>query len=213
MRIQYSNTMRIQYSKRGNDMSEPMTVHTEIVSSARRRSRWARPATVSAALVAALGVLSLATGFGSVQPVDAQTAVPQRGAPDFAGMLIQGLKETEGCLGVDAANFQSGKNTIVAWFENKDVAVRWYNAPAHQRMMGAVGGGGGTPLEHVTDPDTPIMVMASISFDGPPAIEGGPLPFSQISIEMYAPLPGGASINGRLAPESFKVPHHKVIGG
>lgn len=200
-------------------MTESKTAHAVSDRSTPIRSGLVRFAMVSASLVAAVGMVSVATGIGSVQPSGARGAAPeahdqqQQRGPDFAGLLMQGLRETEGCLGVDAANFQSGKNTIVAWFKNKEAAVRWYNAPAHQRMMGAVGGGGGTPLEHVTDPDTPIMVMASISFDGPPAIEGGPLPFSQISIEMYAPLPGGASINGRLAPEAFVVPHHKVIGG
>ncbi len=194
-----------------------------------RRDRRARIALACAALISAASVFSLTAGFGAGHAGEAQThdsrmqdgqsqdAGAQRPAradmSDFGALLVAGLKQTEGCLGVDVANFQSGKNTIVAWFENKEAAVRWYNAPVHQRMMGAVGGGGDTPLKHVTDPDTPIMVMASISFNGPPAVEGSPLPFSQISIEMYAPLPGGASVNGRLAPDAFKVPHHKALGG
>lgn len=173
-----------------------------------RRSRLGL-ATVAGA--GAIVVAGLAAGLGEMQP----SAAPARPAapadtPDFGTMLVRGLQETEGCLGVDVADFQSGKNTIVAWFENKEAAIRWYNHPTHQRLMGSVGARGGTPLEHVTDNETPIMVMASITFGGKPAVEQSPIPFSQISIEMYAPLPGGASINGRLAPKAFKVPYHKA---
>ena len=175
-------------------------------------SRLSRLGLASLAGAGAIAVAGLAAGLGEMQPADAQSrpAAPA-GDHDFGTMLVRGLHETEGCLGVDVADFQSGKNTIVAWFENKEAAIRWYNHPTHQRMMGAVGARGGTPLEHVTDNGTPIMVMASITFGGKPAVEQSPIPFSQISIEMYAPLPGGASINGRLAPKTFQVPHHKAL--
>lgn len=169
--------------------------------------------------LAAAGVLALAVGgVAMVQPGGAPEeapARPQGGAPDFGDMLVEGLKDTDGCLGVDVAQFQSGKNTIVAWFENKEAVLRWYNHPVHTRIMMATGSNpeDGNPLAHVTDPDTPIMVMASISFNGPPVDPEGPIPFSQISIEMFAPLPGGASVNGRLAPKAFKVPHHRALDG
>jgi hypothetical protein len=175
-------------------------------------SRRSRLGLATVAGAGAIVVAGLAAGLGEMQP----SAAPARPAapadtPDFGTMLVRGLQETEGCLGVDVADFQSGKNTIVAWFENKEAAIRWYNHPTHQRLMGSVGARGGTPLEHVTDNETPIMVMASITFGGKPAVEQSPIPFSQISIEVYAPLPGGASINGRLAPKAFKVPHHKSL--
>jgi heme-degrading monooxygenase HmoA len=169
-------------------------------------------------VAAAAAVLLAGAGLVAVQPGGAPAEAPARpagGAPDFGDMLVAGLKETEGCLGVDVAQFQSGKNTIVAWFENKEAVLRWYNHPVHTRIMMATGSNpdDGNPLEHVNDPNTPIMVMASISFDGPPVDPEGPLPFSQISIEMFAPLPGGASVNGRLAPKTFKVPHHRTLDG
>ena len=187
------------------------------------RGRSGRLLAWSLAVGAGVGVVAVGSGFGSfeetraaqpAQPGQAETP-PQRGAqPDLGAMLVQGLKETEGCLGVDAAQFQSGKNTIVAWFENKAAAVRWYHSPVHARLLGGMGANpeDGEPLKHVTDENTPIMVMASISFGGEPAVPGSMIPFSQISIEMYAPLPGGASISGRLAPKAFEVPHHRVLG-
>ncbi len=141
-----------------------------------------------------------------------QPQQPQDQAQGFARQLIDGLKATEGCLGVDAAQFQSGKNTIVAWFENKAAVERWYMSPTHQFMMRAVGAdpGARAPLEHVTDEKAPVMVMASITMGGENPIPG-PVPFSQISIELYTPLPGGAMINGRLAPKKFPVKHFRDL--
>jgi hypothetical protein len=54
------------------------------------------------------------------------------------------------------------------------------------------------------------MVIASMTPAPAPQIEGLPIPISQISIELFTPLPGGASINGRLSPEGFPVEHHKA---
>jgi hypothetical protein len=47
------------------------------------------------------------------------------------------------------------------------------------------------------------VTVASISFKGKPAIKDSPIPFSQISIEMYTPLSGGISVGGSFAPEAF----------
>lgn len=135
--------------------------------------------------------------------------------PDLGAMLIQGLESTEGCLGVDAGQFKSGKNAIIAWFENKAAAIRWYNSRTHMGAMHmAMGEQAATmkhdPLSHVDDPTIPIMVIASITFQNEPAIEGMNLPISQIAIELYTPLPGGAYITSRLAPDSLDVPHMKA---
>lgn len=160
--------------------------------------------------VVGLGVAAAALAWQAAdQPAERQ---PPAGAQDFGARLIQGLKSTEGCLGVDAADFQSGKNTIVAWFENKAAVERWYHSPTHTFMMRAVGSDPTdlTPLKHVKDPKTPVMVMASITFGGEQAMPG-PVPFSQISIELYTPLPGGAMVNGRLAPEKFPIKHFRDL--
>ncbi len=155
-----------------------------------------------AGVMAAMGAGALGSGSGSqIQP---QNEMGQR--------LAAGLKATEGCLGVDLAQWQSGKNTICAWFEDKEAVMRWYESDTHQGFMGAVGGkeGGNKPMEHVKT-EGPIMVMATLSFNGPPAVEGSKIPFSQISIELFEPLPGGAHVNGRLAPEKFKVEHMRDL--
>lgn len=132
-------------------------------------------------------------------------------------MLVQQIKSVDGCLGVETAALTSGKNVIIAWFENAEAARRWYDHPVHQRLMsgGQAGQPGEQPAErkalaHVP-PDVPVMVMACITMSERPEIPGVPIPISQISIEMYTPLDGGAAINGRLTPESINIEHMRRI--
>jgi quinol monooxygenase YgiN len=118
--------------------------------------------------------------------------------------LVEGLKATPGCLGVETAKTGSGKQVIFAWFENKAAARAWYDSDVHQRMMkqyqpDAVHH---APLEGVQD-DGPIMAIASVTLS--PTMSGR-APFSQIAIELYRPLNGGISIGGRFAPDALRVP-------
>lgn len=155
-----------------------------------------------AGAMAAMGAGALGSGSGSqIQP---QNEMGQR--------LAAGLRATGGCLGVDLAQWESGKNTICAWFEDKDAVERWYYSDTHTGFMGAVGRAEDdhTPLEHV-ETDGPIMVMATITFAGRPALPESRIPFSQISIELFEPLPGGAYISERLAPKKFAVPHMRDL--
>lgn len=175
--------------------------------------------------VAAL-VGAAALGGASLGPAVSSSAVAQpagdrppgggggglMGSPD---MLVNGLKSVDGCLHVDLAQWQSGKATIAAWFRDVESVKRWYHHPIHRAVMGGVAAGEERrpPMEHV-DPDAgPILVLATITptQDGANGIEGIPMPISQISIELFEPLPGGASVNGRLAPDTFEVPHHRGV--
>lgn len=160
-----------------------------------------------AGLVIAAGVCGAAW-----QPADEPPGRQGRG-PDIAGMLVEGLENSPGCLGVDAGRFQSGKMAIIGWFENKAAVLAWYNSPVHQRIMSRISGGDDQQeaLAYVTDENTPIMVIASITPTKQGGAPGSGMPFSQIAIELYAPLPGGAYINSRLAPEAFEVPHMRKL--
>jgi len=145
---------------------------------------------------------------------DGRPAPGQADPSAMGGRLIEALRRTPGCLGVDAAEMMSGRMSILAWFENKAAAVRWYESPVHQGMMQTFFPGydpsRSTPLEHVTDEQMPILVIATMTPNRTPKPGGGPSSaFAQISIELYAPLPGGAHMGGRLAPETFPVPHMK----
>ena len=121
--------------------------------------------------------------------------------------MIGALRQTEGCLGVEAVGTMSGKRTIIAWFRDPESVKRWYYSDMHKGLMAGVAGDGENrePMQHIGDYAGPVMVMATSTPGG--GIEAIDMPISQISIEMYAPLPGGAHINGRLAPAAFEVPH------
>ena len=139
-----------------------------------------------------------------------------QGGPNFGQMLVDGLRGTEGCVGVEVADMQySGMSTIIAWFENREAAERWYYSPTHRFMMQAVGSSpeNHKPLQHVPNPDEPLMVMASIKPVAPGEASAipGPMPISAISIEVYQPVPGGAAVGGRLLPAEIEVEHFNWI--
>lgn len=167
------------------------------------------------AVIGSLGLASLspspvfAQQDGQPQPEQPQAANPAAG---MGQMLINSLKSVEGCLGVDAGQMSSGKNVIIGWFEDAEAARRWYRHPTHRAMVMMAGGAAGDekPLAHVEE-GVPLMVIASITFSEKPEIPGIPMPISQISIEIYQGAPGGAYINGKLAPETFEVEHMKNL--
>jgi hypothetical protein len=124
--------------------------------------------------------------------------------------LPEAIKATPGCLGVETAQTSSGKMVIFAWFENKKAALAWYYSQTHQ-MLVKMGGGAarpGGPMADVPDDGKPIMAIASVILarpqDGIP--QSGLPSVTQISIELYTPLPGGLAVGGRFAPMSVKVP-------
>ncbi|HRK32082.1 MAG TPA: antibiotic biosynthesis monooxygenase [Tepidisphaeraceae bacterium] len=122
-------------------------------------------------------------------------------AAQFAPM-IEAIRNTPGCLGVEAARLQSGKFAIFAFFKDKEAAKAWYYDPAHkqamQRMMpDAVPPDGHEPMSDVPA-GVPVLAAATIT---PPAAGQQGLP--QISIELYTPLSGGLRVGGGFAPEGF----------
>jgi hypothetical protein len=141
------------------------------------------------------------------------TADLTRSAPQNPLLALpEAIKATPGCLGVETAQTSSGKMVIFAWFENKKAALAWYYSDTHQVLV-KMGSGGAParprgPMADVPDDGRPIMAIASVTLarpqDGVP--QKGLPPVSQISIELYAPLPGGLAVGGRFAPASVNVP-------
>ena len=127
-----------------------------------------------------------------------------KGFPD----LVAALKASPGCLGVETASTSTGKQVIFAWFEDKKAVVKWYYSEVHQQAMKQFTSGveGPKPLKDVADDTGPIMVIASVTIAKEGKFKQVSLPISQIAIELYQPLPGGAHLGGRFAPKSVKVP-------
>lgn len=127
---------------------------------------------------------------------------------NMGALLMQGLREVEGCLEVKTCEWNDGKRSIVAWFEDKDAAVAWYYSDTHQAMIGTKTDGtmkNQEPMQYVTD--QPVMVIATLTPAHKPELPGVQIPISQISIELFSALPGGAQIGGRVSPPEFKIPH------
>ncbi|MGH7180072.1 MAG: hypothetical protein ACREJC_22025 [Tepidisphaeraceae bacterium] len=155
-----------------------------------------------AALVICLSSTRLVAQAPATQPVGPGA----QGIPD----LVAGLKATPGCLGVQVGRVNDGKTAaIFAFFENKKAALSWYYSPMHQqvvRMIDKDNDRSPKPMEEVPD-DVPVMAVASITIGGKPAVEGSPIPFSQIAIELYTPLTGGLELGGGFSPDSFRARH------
>jgi hypothetical protein len=162
-----------------------------------------------------LGVLAiafLALGGGASRADDRPTngakapnPPPQQKQP-FPDLLA-GLKATPGCLGVETARTPSGKQVIFAWFENKRAAMKWYYSDVHRQAMsiGFPNTEYRKPLKDVPADTGPILAIASITFAGKSHFKESALPISQIAIELYQPVPGGAFLGGRFAPAGLKV--------
>src|SRR5688572_549353 len=86
-------------------------------------------------LAIALAVIVFSPGaILALAQAPASAAAPAdrpQGVPD----LIGSLNATPGVLGVDAAQTQSGKQVIFAWFENKQAVLNWFYSDAHQKLM------------------------------------------------------------------------------
>jgi len=147
-------------------------------------------------------VLSSFLGFLAAEPVDDKTK--DAGFPD----LVAALKATPGCLGVETAKTDSGKQVIFAWFEDKKVALKWYYSDTHKAVIKQFFPNrklSDNPLAGVPDDGGPVMAVASVTVNEERTKEN-PRPFKQIAIELYKPLRGGLSLGGRFAPDKMKVP-------
>lgn len=160
--------------------------------------------------------LSVAAAIGTVAaglaPARSAAAAAAEQPQNLGEMLTRALRETEGCLGADNAQWDSGRASVVGWFESKEAVLNWYHSAMHERLMTPMGGASDEPMAHIPDDQGPIMVIATITPSDHPEIRGFPAPISQVSIELFAPLPGGAFINGRLSPEEFEVEHMRDLG-
>jgi hypothetical protein len=163
--------------------------------------------------IAAVAACALLGTAARAQDKDAtkKEAAPKPAAGQGGSMLkmgsqlIEGLKKTPGCLGVETAMTGTGKQVIFAFFEDKKAASNWYYSPVHQQLMDLMEPDRDKnlkPMRKIPD-GVPVMALASISFKGKPAIKDSPIPFSQIAIEMYTPLSGGINVGGSFAPEAF----------
>ena len=157
------------------------------------------------ATLAAVVLLGATAGDSVRAQVKKGDKAALKGIPDLVGAL----KASPGCLGVETASASSGKQVIFAWFEDKKAVLKWYYGDVHKQVMKDLTPGisNPNPLKEIADDSGPIMVIASVTFAKEGKFKQVALPISQIAIELYRPLPGGAYLGGRFAPVNVKVPH------
>lgn len=121
--------------------------------------------------------------------------------------VVEALKATSGCLGVETAQTSSNKLVIFAWFEDKESVLKWYHSEFHRGLQDSYfkDRTPREPLEGVSDGAGAILAVASLTLARHADFADTSLPISQISIELYAPLTGGLFLGGRFAPEGVKV--------
>ena len=77
--------------------------------------------------------------------------------------LVPALQPSPGCLGVEVAPTQSGKQVIFAWFENRKALLAWYYSDVHKQLMSFTGTAA-SPYPLADTPDNvPILAIASVS--------------------------------------------------
>lgn len=131
-------------------------------------------------------------------------------AAAFSG-IVDAIKQTPGCLGVDAAQTASGKQVIFAWFKNREAVLDWYYSDEHQKLMAMLGDEAQTsdPLANVAEGEGPLMCVAAVTWAKPDAApksaEGSgdykpQIPISQISVEVFKPVTVAKTFNGAFSP-------------
>jgi hypothetical protein len=183
------------------------TTHKEITvtrSSTMNRQSFALLAATAAAAIA----VTAAARQGAAPAPDAKPAAPaaRPNPADLGPKMIQMLKATPGCMGVESGKLDSGKLVIFAFFKDKKAAMEWYHHPMHQQLQNMAAPDrdkNRTPMASVPD-GVPVVAVASLTPSEKPVVDGGKLPFSQIAIELYTPLTGGLNIGGGFAPDDFR---------
>lgn len=164
---------------------------------------------IAFAATASIGLAYTTLARQGATPAPAAPQAPAEGQlprGDMGSMLVKGLKETPGCLGVESGKLDSGKHVIFGFFKDKQAAMAWYHHPMHQRMQDLVMPDRDktrTPMADVPD-GVPVIAVASLMPSDKPVVNGSKIPFSQISIELYTPLTGGLNIGGGFSPDDFR---------
>lgn len=151
-------------------------------------------------------IVTVAGGCGGRRPLSTAVLVPGSAdraaevvhlAPDWLPATVRALRESPGCLGVEAAQTGSGKRAVFAMFKDKAAVTAWYRHPAHQALVGMVRfyrQHEHLPAAGVPDDAGPILVIATMT-PAPPA-DGVPPGTMLLSVELFSPLPGGVRFGG-----------------
>lgn len=163
--------------------------------------------TLSLAHVAVLITLAQPVATVADQPQD-PNAERIAAAHAASRTLIEAIESVEGNLGVKTARSHDGNELILAWFEDREAVLRWFNHSYHRKLLRDAGRPeDGVAAEHFGNKVGPILVLASVAYNAQPVSLDGSMfddPFgrrpARFAIEYYIPLPGGAYMESPFAP-------------
>ncbi len=115
--------------------------------------------------------------------------------------LSKALRSIDGVVKATYATTPGGMRCAFGWFEDKEAVKRWYYSAVHQGLLDTFFPARieREPMFLVPDDIGPMMALACFT---PPKNPGDSI--RQIAVELYAPLHGGFSANGRFGPDEWK---------
>lgn len=130
--------------------------------------------------------------------------------PHFVAVhqIFDALRSIPGCLGVELAHSESGRHSILAWFEDKDALVRWYYSSFHKNLQRTYfpEETPGEPLAHVPYPGGPIVATASFTLTHEMDPASPMLSLQEITVDLFSPLSADTLLGTALDPtRSVKV--------
>lgn len=162
---------------------------------------------LGAVIIAVVATASLAQDPPASRPAGDSGTAAGKVSRNFGINLLEGLKATPGCLGVESANTSSGKNVIFAWFKDKKAVLAWYNSEMHNRAKAHFFPDADpkyVPLAGVPDDSGPLLLIASMKLpkgggDGTPQLP-------EFSIDTLTPVTAGTttSPDGGFTPPEFR---------
>jgi hypothetical protein len=116
--------------------------------------------------------------------------------------IVDALRSIPGCRAVELAHTESGRHTILAWFEDWQGLLRWYRSDFHRRLQATYFPDytPGEPLADVATPDGPLVAAASLTLD--PAMDPAAemLRIDDLTVEVYTPLSADSLLGANLGP-------------
>jgi heme-degrading monooxygenase HmoA len=116
--------------------------------------------------------------------------------------IFEVLRAIPGCRGVELAHSESGRHSILAWFEDKEALANWYYSDFHKNLQRTYYPEEipGPLLANVPYRGGPIIAIASFGLDEKMDPAAPMLAIRDITVDLFSPLSAdtllGTKVNG-----------------
>jgi hypothetical protein len=104
--------------------------------------------------------------------------------------IFEALRAIPGCQGVELAHSESGRHSILAWFEDKEALANWYFSDFHKNLQRTYfpAETPGPFLSGVAYRGGPIVAVASFGLDEDMDPAAPMLSLRDITVDLFSPL-------------------------